>query len=100
MATDYRIIDSDGHVLELDEELLGYLPPPYGDMWWHHSYSLWPGWDGYIRGLRPAGGLVRQGRGPNAQDWTNFLDTNGIERTVLYPTQGPDPRRLPRRRLR
>lgn len=88
MSTDHRIIDADGHVMELDEELVEYLPAPFGEMWWHRTYSLWPGWDGYVRALRGVGGWVRNGRGPNAEDWINFLDTNGIEKTVLYPTQG------------
>ena len=84
----YRVIDADGHVMELDNELRDYLPAPFGDMWWLHTYSLWAGWDGYVRALRPPGGAVREGRGPTAEDWLTFLDTNGIERTVLYPTQG------------
>lgn len=88
MGSEYRIIDADGHVMELDEELVEYLPAPFGDMGWHRTYSLWPGWDGYVRALRPSGGWVREGKGPTAEDWITFLDTNGIERTVLYPTQG------------
>jgi hypothetical protein len=88
MSGQYRIIDADGHVLELDEELMDYLPSPYSEMWWHQSYPLWPGWDGYVRGLRQPGGFVRHGRGPNSEDWLNFIDSNGIERAVLYPTQG------------
>lgn len=88
MANDYRVIDADGHVLELNEEVIEFMPSPWKEMWWHRSYSLWPGWDGYIRGLRRPGGMVHEGYGPDAQDWIKFLDTNGIERTVLYPTQG------------
>jgi predicted TIM-barrel fold metal-dependent hydrolase len=88
MTTQPRIIDADGHVMELDEELVEYLPSPFGEQWWHRTYSIWPGWDGYVRALRKPGGWVRDGRGPNAEDWLNFLDTNRIEKTVLYPTQG------------
>src|SRR4051794_31036092 len=72
----------------MHEELIEYLPSPFRDMWWHHSYPLWPGWDGYVRGLRKPGGFVRQGRGPNAEDWLAFVDTNKIDFSVLYPTQG------------
>ena len=39
-------------------------------------------------GFRNPGGFVRQGLGPYAEDWVTFLDSNGIEKTVLYPTQG------------
>ncbi|HLY65413.1 MAG TPA: amidohydrolase family protein, partial [Chloroflexota bacterium] len=88
MASDYRVIDADGHVLEMGNEVIEYLPEPWSDMWWHNSYSLWPGWDGYVRGLRRAGGTVHQGYGPTVEDWSLFLDKNGIERSVLYPTQG------------
>ena len=88
MSDDYRVIDADGHVLELDEILVDYLPQPWRDMEWHRSYSLWAGWDGYVRGLRARGGSPGQGRGPSPDDWLEFLEANQIERTVLYPTQG------------
>ena len=29
----YPVVDADGHVLELDQELLDYLPPPYRGQW-------------------------------------------------------------------
>jgi predicted TIM-barrel fold metal-dependent hydrolase len=88
MTDDFRAIDADGHVLELDEVLVEYLPQPWRDMEWHRSYSLWAGWDGYIRGIRAKGGSAGRGRGPDANDWLEFLEANRIERTVLYPTQG------------
>jgi predicted TIM-barrel fold metal-dependent hydrolase len=87
---DFRIIDADGHVQELDEQLSEFIGPPYKDLEWHRSYSFWPGLtlDGHLRSLRKAGGWVGGGTGPNAQHWLQFLDKNGIEMTVLYPTQG------------
>ena len=87
---EFRIIDADGHVQELDEELSEFIGPPYKDLEWHKSYSFWPGLtlDGYLRSLRKPGGWVGKGKGPNAQHWLEFLDKNGIEATVLYPTQG------------
>jgi predicted TIM-barrel fold metal-dependent hydrolase len=88
--SDYRIIDADGHVMELDEELREFIGPPYRDLEWHRSYSFWPGltMDGYLRSLRKPGGWAGGGTGPNARHWLDFLDKNGIELTVLYPTQG------------
>jgi len=88
--SDYRIIDADGHVMELDSELQEFIGPPYKDLEWHKSYSFWPGltMDGYLRSLRKPGGWAGGGSGPNAQDWLRFLDINKIELTVLYPTQG------------
>ncbi|MGZ8445462.1 MAG: hypothetical protein ACXWXZ_18875, partial [Candidatus Binatia bacterium] len=87
---DYRIIDADGHVMELDSELREFIGAPYNDLEWHHSYSFWPGltMDGFLRSLRKKGGWAGGGTGPNAQDWLRFLDINKIELTVLYPTQG------------
>src|SRR5262245_2740941 len=86
----FRIIDADGHVQELDEELSEFIGAPYDDLEWHKSYSLWPGLtlDGYLRSLRKPGGWVGKGKGPSAQHWIDFLDKNAIEMTVLYPTQG------------
>ena len=87
---DYRIIDADGHVMELDDQLREHIGPPYRDLEWHRSYSFWPGLtlDGYLRSLRKPGGWAGGGSGPSAQDWLEFLDKNRIELTVLYPTQG------------
>jgi predicted TIM-barrel fold metal-dependent hydrolase len=86
----YRIVDADGHVQELDDELSEFIGPPYKDLEWHKSYSFWPGLtlDGYLRSLRKPGGWVGKGKGPDARQWLDFLDKNGIEATVLYPTQG------------
>ena len=87
---DYRIIDADGHVMELDEELREFIGPPYNNLEWHKSYSFWPGltMDGYLRSLRQKGGWAGGGDGPKANHWLDFLDKNRIELTVLYPTQG------------
>ncbi|MGH7768069.1 MAG: amidohydrolase family protein [Candidatus Binatia bacterium] len=87
---EYRIIDADGHVMELDDQLREHIGAPYADLEWHRSYSFWPGltMDGYLRSLRKPGGWAGGGSGPSAEDWIAFLDKNGIELTVLYPTQG------------
>jgi predicted TIM-barrel fold metal-dependent hydrolase len=90
MAEEYRIIDADGHVMELDEQLREYIGPPYDGLEWHRTLGFWPGltMDGYLRSLRAPGGWAGGGTGPNAEDWLRFLDINGIERTILYPSQG------------
>ena len=31
MAADYRIIDADGHVMELDDQLAEYIGPPFDE---------------------------------------------------------------------
>src|SRR3974377_246698 len=88
---DYRIIDADGHVMELDRELRAFIGPPYNNLEWHQSYSFWPGltMDGYLRSLRQPGGWAGGGTGPNAQHWLAFLDKNGLELTAPYPTPAP-----------
>ncbi len=88
--SDYRIIDADGHVQELDDQLREYIGPPYKDLEWHRGYTFWPGltMDGYLRSLRKPGGWAGGGTGPDAKQWLEFLDKNQIEVTVLYPTQG------------
>ena len=62
---DYRIIDADGHVMELDSELREFIGAPYKDLEWHQSYSFWPGltMDGYLRSLRQKGGWAGGGKG-------------------------------------
>ena len=61
--SDYRIIDADGHVMELDSELQEFIGPPYKDLEWHKSYSFWSGltMDGYLRSLRKPGGWAGGG---------------------------------------
>lgn len=86
----HEIIDADGHVLEIDDELREYIGSPFKELEWHRAFGFWPGltMDGFLRSLRAPGGWVGGGTGPNAHHWLDFLDKNGIELTVLYPTQG------------
>jgi predicted TIM-barrel fold metal-dependent hydrolase len=81
--SDWRIIDADGHVMELDDQIREHLDPPYRDAW-HRSYAFFPSLDGWIRAVRHGGGK----EGPNAAEWLQFLDECRIEQTVLYPTLG------------
>jgi uncharacterized protein len=79
-----HVIDADGHVMELDEQLWEYIGPPYRGAGWHRSYSFFPSLDGYIRGVKHGGGH----EGPDAAEWLRFLDECGVDQTVLYPTLG------------
>ena len=98
---DYRIIDADGHVMELDSELREFIGPPYKDLEWHQSYSFWPGltMDGFLRSLRKPGGWAGGGTGPHAKDWLNFLDINKIELDRSLSHSRPDPWRNSGQRL-
>ena len=39
---DYRIIDADGHVMELDSELREFIGAPYKDLEWHRAIRSGP----------------------------------------------------------
>lgn len=88
MRDGYRIIDADGHILEPDHELRDYLPSPYRDLEWNPVYPLWPTFDGYVRALRAPGGWAGGTSGLTSTHWLEFLDRNGIDATVLYPSLG------------
>jgi len=79
-----RVIDADGHVMELDEQLWEYMGPPYKHGQWHRSYAFFPSLDGFTRAITNGGGTT----GPDAGEWLRFLDECAIEQTVLYPTLG------------
>ena len=74
-----RIIDADGHVMELDDELRDYIGGPYAELEWHRSYGFWPGltMDGYLRSLRQPGRLGRRGhRTPTPNiGWSSWTRT-------------------------
>ena len=92
---DYRIIDADGHVMELDEELREFIGPPYNNLEWHKSYSFWPGltMDGYLRSLRQKGGWAGGGDGPKANHWLNFwIRTESISPSSIPLKASPTPR--------
>ena len=87
---DYRIIDADGHVMELDEELESssalHTRPRSG------TRVILSGpaspWTATCAPSGKKGGWAGGGDGPKANHWLDFLDKNQIELTVLYPTQG------------
>jgi uncharacterized protein len=82
-----RVLDGDGHVFEIEREILEYLEPPYN----HEgmlAFPFFPTLDGYhrIHIATPFQGPRK--RWVNAQDWVEFMDQTGIESTVVYPTTG------------
>ncbi len=90
MAGKYDIFDSDGHVYELDSDLLEFLEPPFRGREELLRHPFFPTGDGWHRtGLSMAGGGSSLVKGKTtAQTWIDFLDKVGIEGTVLYPTRG------------
>lgn len=84
MATDYPIIDADGHVLEKDSELHDFLEGRYRGMARFETYGFFPSLDGWHRGSSIPG---KEADVP-ASRWLDFLDELGIQLSVLYPTAG------------
>lgn len=81
LPVDYPIIDADGHVVELDDEIKQYLPARYRQIEDNREYGLFPmeGWS--------FGTTDRHKQDvPTAEDWLSFLDEAGIAATVLYPS--------------
>jgi uncharacterized protein len=90
MTATRGLFDADGHVYELDHELIDYLDPPFrgkkellrqplinsGDGWHRISLGISRGQGGV------AGGEI------TAKMWIDALDEIGLEGTVLYPTLG------------
>lgn len=81
MMTDYAPIDADGHVMETDEELRHYLPPPFEGR--RALTALFPSLDGWPRSTRKAPDAT-----PGLEKWRMFLDRSGVCGAVLYPTMG------------
>jgi hypothetical protein len=82
-----RIIDSDGHVRETDDEIIEYMSPGYRarrDAMLYFPLTPHHGWHRSI----PANDFRRQDfRVPDWREWASKLDEGDIELTVLYPTR-------------
>src|SRR5690349_13570026 len=77
----YAPIDADGHVMETDDELRRYLPPPFEGR--RALTALFPSLDGWPRSTRKSPYHT-----PCLQKWCQFLDQSGVAGAVLYPTMG------------
>ena len=92
------IMDSDGHLIESATELPSYcddkirfvasggLPAqrgPFPTLDGIHNYFR--GVDGRMGGPRQTASEERTGSG---EDWAEFLNKTGIEKTVIFPTEG------------
>src|SRR5262245_9906683 len=82
-----RIIDSDGHVRETDEEIIEYMSAPYRnrrDAMLYFPLTPHHGWHRSIpaNDFRPSDFRV-----PDWREWATKLDEGHFELTVLYPTR-------------
>ena len=83
---DWKMIDADGHIREVESEVFEYLPDYYKHR--REAVLYFP--------LLPHHGWHRQaGRGgegasfliPTLEDWRKALDQGNIETAVVYPTR-------------
>ena len=83
-----KFVDSDGHVMENERQLNGFLEEPFKSMGYVSSRRMLPSLDGFhtprVEGRR--NGTFDRTVGP--QRWLEFLNKTGLEYTVLYPTEG------------
>src|SRR5436309_2580859 len=78
-AHDLRVIDGDGHVAEVEDEINDFLEAPYGGR--RSIFPLFPSLDGRIRrrfGMPATSPAI----------WRDLLDALGLAATVVYPTAG------------
>ena len=76
---DWRAIDGDGHIVEVEDEINDCLEAPFGGR--RGVFPLFPSLDGRVRrkhGMAPTSPAI----------WRDLLDAMGLEATVVYPTQG------------
>ena len=74
-----RVIDGDGHIAEVEDEINDFLEAPYRGR--RSIFPLFPSLDGRIRrkyGMAPTSAAI----------WSELLDAMGLEATVVYPTAG------------
>src|ERR1700747_269402 len=81
-----RVVDGDGHVMEDWRSLLEYMPDPYKKIGRFRG-RLFPPLDHLHSGTlyRVVPGAFRQ---VDVDGWLEFMDDVGIERAVLYTTEG------------
>ena len=83
----FEVFDSDGHVLESDEELAQYYEGEFADGQRIGALSIFPGLDGWSRGpMLTKADSNRKYWHTDAQVWSECLEQIGAEGTVLYPT--------------
>lgn len=84
-----QIIDADGHLDELPDEIIDCLDEPLkGQRIIGRTHGLFPSWQATENRTRPflRNGHVPYRLDPTPDKWLAFADEVGIERAVLYPT--------------
>ena len=87
-----QIVDADGHLDEIPEEIVEYFDPPLkGHAVIGRGHGLFPSWASLKNRARTY--LGGEGYSPYRDDptperWLAFADRAGIEQAMLYPTGG------------
>ena len=79
-----QVIDADGHIYENHEEIEEYFEGKYRGMRRARAYALFPSLDGWPRGL--GAGRPDKVTETKPEDVIKFVETLGVDYTVLYPT--------------
>jgi predicted TIM-barrel fold metal-dependent hydrolase len=78
----YPVIDADGHIIEIDQEVRRRMEPPYDR--WSGPISHTEPWDIRLFGTLPEAHFPAE---PSAQDWLTIMDRHKIEVSYLFPTR-------------
>ncbi len=90
MATTQGLFDADGHVYELDYQIIEYLDPPFRgrkELLRQPLINSGDGWHRIALGVGSGQGGVTGGE-ITAKNWLDALDEIGLAGTVLHPTLG------------
>ncbi len=85
MAYSRRIIDGDGHIFEDPEGVRSFLPPEWSEASIANMFGFWPQFGSHMffaLNKVPPGSF----QDPGYDGWIDFLDTQGFDATVLYPS--------------
>ena len=80
-----RIIDGDGHIFEDAAAIRSFLPPEWSEASIANMFGFWPQFGSHLffaLNKVPPGSF----QDPGYDGWVDFLDTQGFDATVLYPS--------------
>ncbi len=84
-----RIVDGDGHVFEDIQGIARFVPDAFQEILEASNYQMYPTLDPFRPSLaRRQPGSFGGGKPVGPKEWMEFMETVGIETTILYPTAG------------
>ena len=75
----FKVFDGDGHVLENDDELIGYYEGDFSGLQRFKTFGIWPSLDGWARGfiMAEGDGGPRRYTHTDAAVWGEMLEKIG-----------------------